>query len=73
MPFKTQGLYRETKQKSNYNPDLKQRAYKFSIDLIEFIDKIPKNFSTEILVKQLIRSGTSIGANIITIRGKNTF
>lgn len=72
MSFKTQGLYREIKQKSNYNTDLKQRSYKFSIDLIEFVDKIPKNFSTDVLVKQLIRSGTSIGANIIEAHGASS-
>ena len=54
------------KQKSqNYNQkpknDLKQRAYQYSIKLINFIDELAKDTSTQIIAKQLLRSGTSIG------------
>ncbi|MGB2762339.1 MAG: four helix bundle protein [Minisyncoccales bacterium] len=60
-------------QKYNEKPknNLKQRAYKYSLNLIEFIDKLPKDFSSQIIAKQLLRSGTSIGANIIEAHGSN--
>lgn len=46
--------------------DLKKRAYIFAISIINFIDSLDKkDFSIEIISKQLIRSATSIGANII--------
>lgn len=42
------------------------RSYKYSLDVIAFIDTLDKkDFSQEILAKQLLRSATSIGANII--------
>ena len=44
---------------------LKDRAYSYSIHLIEFMDTLPKDTSSQVIVKQLLRSATSIGANII--------
>ncbi len=69
-------LTQNKKQKSqNYNQksktDLKQRAYQYSLNLIKFIDKLSKDFSSQIIAKQLLRSGTSIGANIIEAHGSN--
>ena len=58
-------------QKYNQKPknDIKQRCFKFSINLINFIDHLPKDNSTQIIAKQLLRSGTSIGANVIEAHG----
>ncbi len=45
---------------------LKERSYRFSLDVIKLIDKIDqKNMVTQVMSRQLIRSATSIGANII--------
>ncbi len=57
----------------NQNPklktELKHRAYQYSIKVIEFIDILPKDVSTDIIAKQLLRSTTSIGANIVEAKG----
>lgn len=46
--------------------ELKHRAYFYAIDIIKFIDELnKKDFSTEVISKQLLRSATSIGANIV--------
>lgn len=46
--------------------DLNKRSYQYSLDIINFIESLDqKNFTVEIISKQLIRSATSIGANII--------
>lgn len=45
--------------------DIKKRAYFFALDIIKIIRVLPKDFSTEVISKQLLRSATSIGANII--------
>lgn len=46
--------------------ELKKRAYYYALDIIKFIDKTDKkDFSVQIISKQLLRSSTSIGANII--------
>ena len=62
-------LNQNQKQKSqNYNQkakiDLRQRAYQYSLKLIKLIDNLPKDFSSQIIAKQLLRSVISIGANI---------
>ncbi|OGI15020.1 MAG: four helix bundle protein [Candidatus Moranbacteria bacterium RIFCSPHIGHO2_12_FULL_54_9] len=43
--------------------DLEERTAKFSENIIQLIKKIPKNDITKPIINQLIRSGTSIGAN----------
>jgi four helix bundle protein len=46
--------------------DIKNRSYIFAINIIKLVDIISKNgLSSEVIAKQLIRSATSIGANII--------
>ena len=43
--------------------DLEERTAKFGEDIIKFARKIPKKTETLSLISQLIRSGTSVGAN----------
>jgi len=55
-------------QNNNSKPktDLRQRAYCYAVDMIRFIDGLEqKDFSIQVISKQLLRSATSIGANII--------
>ena len=49
--------------------DLKHRTYKYSIAIIEFLDTLPKDTSSQVIVKQLLRSATSIGANVVEAKG----
>ena len=43
--------------------DLKDRTVKFGENLINFAKKIPINPVTRPLISQLVRAGTSVGAN----------
>ena len=43
--------------------DLEERTAKFGEDIIDFCKKVPKNTITAPLIDQLIRAGTSVGAN----------
>ncbi len=65
----------EKQKTQNYSQkpktDLKQRAYLYSIKLVKFIDQLPKDSSSQIMAKQLLRSGTSIGANIVEAHGSS--
>jgi len=47
--------------------DLKKRSFNFSLEIIKLLETLSKNrnYITEILGKQLLRSGTSIVANIV--------
>ena len=45
------------------NEDLKERTKRFAIGIIKFVENLNRNRITYILGKQLLRSGTSVGAN----------
>jgi len=49
--------------------DIKKRTLSFSKELLAFVAKLPKNDENNILKKQIIRSGTSIGANVYESNG----
>lgn len=52
---------------------LKDRAYQFSLNTIRFIRALEqKDFGTQIMIKQLFRSVTSIGANITEAQSGST-
>jgi four helix bundle protein len=43
--------------------ELKQRTKRFALDIIEFVESLPNGKTVEIISRQLLRSGTSVGAN----------
>lgn len=49
--------------KTGIGYDLKQRTFTFAESIVRFSKQIPKNSVNLPLISQLIRSGTSIGAN----------
>ena len=53
------------KPNPKHNYDLEERTLKFSKRIIEFVNKLPKNISNIEIIKQLIRSAGSVGANYI--------
>ena len=62
-------------QNNNSKPkiELKRRVYLYAIAVIKFIDRLEKrDFSIEVIAKQLLRSATSIGANIIEAQAGST-
>ncbi|MFZ5982312.1 MAG: four helix bundle protein [Patescibacteria group bacterium] len=50
---------------SKFKTDLKYRCYKFGLDIISLTDKLPSKRSAWIISDQIIRSSTSIGANLV--------
>ncbi|MCK5084817.1 MAG: four helix bundle protein, partial [Candidatus Pacebacteria bacterium] len=47
----------------NNNFDLEERTAEFGENIIKFAKKIPKNTITIPIITQLIKAGTSVGAN----------
>ncbi len=41
----------------------KTRTKKLAVAIIKQVDKLPRSLATDVIAKQIIRSGTSIGAN----------
>lgn len=59
--------------KQEQKTDFANRAYKFGINVIKIIEKFDsRNMTCRILGDQLLRSATSIGANIIEARGASS-
>lgn len=52
--------------------NIRQRAYQFSIAIIEFIDQLPYDVSSAVISKQLVRSATSVGANLMEAKGASS-
>lgn len=57
---------------SNTKYDLEERTAKFSEDIIELCKKASKNVVTIPILDQVIRSGTSIGANYCEANGASS-
>ena len=55
------------------NENLKKRTKKFALDVIKFFESLPKSETCRILGRQLLRAGTSVGANYrAACRAKST-
>ena len=51
----------------------KARTKKLAIAIIKQVDKLPRSLATDVIARQLVRSGTSIGANYrAACRAKST-
>lgn len=58
--------------KQNFKDSLKYRSYKFSLDVINLLSTFPNNQIFWIFKDQLLRSATSIGANIAEATGSSS-
>lgn len=56
----------------NKKSDLKDRCFNFSLRIIEFINNLPNKKTFWVIGGQLLRAGTSIGANIIEAKSSSS-
>jgi four helix bundle protein len=55
------------------NGNLKKRTKRFALDVIKFFEALPQDETCRVLGRQLLRSGTSVGANYrAACRAKST-
>jgi four helix bundle protein len=52
--------------------DLKARSYKFSLMVISLVDALSMDTSSQVIARQVLRSATSIGANIVEAQASPT-
>ncbi|OGY44602.1 MAG: hypothetical protein A2729_00185 [Candidatus Buchananbacteria bacterium RIFCSPHIGHO2_01_FULL_39_14] len=45
--------------------ELQKRIYSYALKIVRFVKSLPKNYEHQILGNQLLRSGTSVAANVI--------
>jgi four helix bundle protein len=57
---------------SKLKTDLRQRCYNFSISVVKFIEKLPQKRTFWIISDQLLRSATSIGANVVEAKSSSS-
>jgi four helix bundle protein len=52
--------------------DIRQRAYQYALRIVRFMEDIPKDMAGRTIGNQLMRSGTSIGANIVEAQASSS-
>jgi len=57
---------------SKFKTDLLKRCYEFSLDIIALTDSLPKKRSSWVISDQIIRSATSVGANLVEGRAASS-
>jgi four helix bundle protein len=57
-------MHREPMMMGRIHGDLLDRTFRFSLAILEIVDRLPSNNKGWIVTRQLVRSGTSVGANI---------
>ena len=57
---------------SKFKTDLPARCYQLSLKVIALTDSLPNKRSAWVIVDQLIRSTTSIGANLVEARASSS-
>jgi len=48
---------------------IEKRVYSFALNIITFVDQLPKGQVSNVIGEQLLRSATSIGANVVEAQG----
>jgi four helix bundle protein len=57
---------------SKFKTDLKQRCFQFSLGVIALSDKLPNKRSSWVVIDQLVRAATSVGANLVEAKGSSS-
>ena len=56
----------------NRKDNFQNRVYQYTLSSLQFISKVEEDKITKVILNQLIRSLTSIGANIVEARASNS-
>jgi len=62
IPSKSQNLNPKKVEEKIY--DIRERVFRFAQGVLEIAEKLPQNRVCDVLRTQLVKSGTSIGANV---------
>jgi len=73
MSFDTESQDEVQNCNPEFKMDIKKRTYLYALNIIRFIDQLNKNdLSVQVLARQLLRSGTSVGANVIEAQASSS-
>lgn len=57
---------------NKYEKDIYERTYQFALSIIKHARRLPRNIEADVLRRQVIRSATSIAANLEEADGSKT-
>lgn len=57
---------------NNYKKQFYQRIYRYGLEIIRLVENLPRDQTSKILGEQLLRSGTSVVANIIEAKSASS-
>ena len=52
--------------------DIQQRTFEFGLRIVRLVEQMPRTLASEVLARQLLRAGLSIGANMQEADGAET-
>ena len=55
-----------------FKKTFERRVYRFALDIIHFIDELSQGQTERIITDQLLRSATSIGANVVEAQASSS-
>lgn len=70
--MRTQNSELRTQNYNSKSSDLRVRSYDFSIEIIKFVNNLPNKRAFWSIGDQLLRSSTSIGANLIEAKSSSS-
>jgi four helix bundle protein len=56
-------IFKISKKTHMSDKDLKSRTKRFTLNILDIVDEIPYNASSKVIIYQISKSGTSVGAN----------
>jgi len=56
----------------NFKKEFYGRTYKYALDILNFVKSLPKDTAVYVLEKQLIRSATSVAANLLEAKAASS-
>jgi len=53
-------------------PDIVERTFRFAVQIVKLVNALPKSVAGSVTARQLMRSGTSVGANVEEAQGSHS-
>lgn len=59
-------------RKGDYKSEFYRRIYIYGLEIIKLVEALRRNKTSDVLGKQLLRSGTSVSANIVEAKAASS-
>ena len=53
-------------------PDIQKKSFEFAVRILRLVRALPRDLASQVVIRQLARSGTSIGANVEEAQGSQS-